>query len=658
MDSKMTADEVKEHFRLPGMEGCYLLLCDGPPVTVRSQQIRALNLLHAHAPNPEKANEITGKTIAVIGGGATGITFAAGAASLGGKVELFEKSSRLLHMQLGCWHRPLHPEIFTWPEDTAYRPVSHLPQLGWTTGRAHDVADTLLAQFAGIQAMLGGHPRKKYPTQAIKVHHGTSVQVTPDRHVILHETRRQFDLVVIAVGFGVEELRFPLPWNSYWRVDPLDQTLLGDDDKIREIVIVGTGDGALIEIIRSCLSTLEQGALLDSILFATLDDKKLAEEIRRIENNHPDDQRFEQYCALRNPAVERIILDNLRHDTRVYWMLREPVPYHGFSLPIHRFIVGQIVALQKRGEIAEKLSRPHDRLIELVPEANIVEVMPVPGPKPGGFTISYDQQGARKTMACDNAVVRYGAVRDPLVSGEDEKKPRGLLSTIGRTLATHSERDRSEILELIRRKRDKLDASVPNPSSLNNAHICCRKSQWLPGSAFEEALQAFDPRLQRVRRGGTEVADKPALRACFVKGFPRSPHAVYRIKAWLENLPALSGSLRITYELHPEYERPISRVAFGPRHEMWLNTDSNYKLRAKTNDGREWNLGSLADALLETSLGPEGLQAEVPMDNAPAEAFQVALGKISTTREQKDQEEATSTKGRAALAEGRSPAAE
>ena len=155
----MTPCEVKEHFKVPGMEACYLLLCDGAPVTVRSQQVRALNLLHALAPDPktEKCNGVLGNQIAVIGGGAAGITFAAGAASLGGYVTLFEKSPQLLHMQFGSWHRPLHPEIFTWPEDTAYRPVSHLPQLGWTTGRAHDVADTLLAQRPFSEKQIARH---------------------------------------------------------------------------------------------------------------------------------------------------------------------------------------------------------------------------------------------------------------------------------------------------------------------------------------------------------------------------------------------------------------------------------------------------------------------------------------------------------------------
>src|SRR4051812_35776941 len=88
---EMDRDGIKEHFQVPTMpDGCYLLLCDGPPVTVRSQQVRAFNLLHALVPDPDKDNGVKGKRIAVIGGGAAGITFAAGAASLGGAVTLFE----------------------------------------------------------------------------------------------------------------------------------------------------------------------------------------------------------------------------------------------------------------------------------------------------------------------------------------------------------------------------------------------------------------------------------------------------------------------------------------------------------------------------------------------------------------------------------------
>jgi hypothetical protein len=619
----MTPAEVKEHFRVPKMDDCYLLLCDGAPVTVRSQQVRALNLLHALAPNPEKDNEIRRKRIAVIGGGAAGITFAAGAASLGGQVTLFEKSLQLLHMQLGCWHRPLHPEIFTWPEDTAYRPVSHLPQLGWTTGRAHDVADTLLAQFEGIRARL------QDPKRDLQVRYGTAVQVTPDRHVIPHDSEEPFDLVVLTVGFGIEKLPYRLPLNSYWRVDPLDQTLLDEDAGTPSIVVVGTGDGALIEIIRSCIRSFEQGALLDGILYATLDDKPLRDKIKDIEHGCPEEERFDRYCELRSHAAEQMLLDNLR-DSRMHWLVREATAFRKFSLPINRFIVSQIVALQNRGEFRKRLSYTRGKLIELVPLVQLLDVEPADK----GYWVSYAENGARKSILCDNAIIRFGAERDEVRPGRGETKPamEGILSSIGRALAVSSRRE--TILDAIRQRRDMLNAvaTVPN-SAENDPHIGCRMPQWDPHSSFERQLKALDPRTRALAANGKPKEEKPVLCACFVKGFPPNAmrdYTVYRIKAELKGLATPEGTLRVTYDLHPEDGHPISRVAFGPKHEIWLNTNSNYKIRARTNDGREWDLGWIHDALKSG-----GSTGDVQLDGGGKEPFEAALGNVRTTLKEK-----------------------
>jgi len=193
---------------------------------------------------------------------------------------------------------------------------------------------------------------------------------------------------------------------------------------------------------------------------------------------------------------------------------------------------------------------------------------------------------------------------------------------------------REKILHCIQEQRDALDASVNNATSLNNAHVCCRTPQWDPKSNFEKALEEVDPRRQRVRREGKKAADMPVLHACFVKGFPRSdrrPHPVYRIKVWLDQLPALRGSLRVTYELHPENERPISRMAFGLKHEMWLNTNSDYTIRARTNDGREWDLGWLSDALRKGSGNTKMVKVSDPgaeESKETEEPFDTALEKL------------------------------
>jgi anaerobic selenocysteine-containing dehydrogenase len=63
----------------------YLLLCDGARVTLRSQQIRAMNLAWALR---ERLAERP--CVAVVGGGGAGITFAAAAAHIGASVTLYE----------------------------------------------------------------------------------------------------------------------------------------------------------------------------------------------------------------------------------------------------------------------------------------------------------------------------------------------------------------------------------------------------------------------------------------------------------------------------------------------------------------------------------------------------------------------------------------
>src|SRR5215831_17596148 len=91
--TKSDEDKVLDHFRVRGVQGeCFLLVCQNAPVTVRSQQIRALNLAWAL----DRKQLITDKNIAVIGGGAAGLTFATAAAVLGAsRVKVYEKSSQL-----------------------------------------------------------------------------------------------------------------------------------------------------------------------------------------------------------------------------------------------------------------------------------------------------------------------------------------------------------------------------------------------------------------------------------------------------------------------------------------------------------------------------------------------------------------------------------
>jgi NADPH-dependent 2,4-dienoyl-CoA reductase/sulfur reductase-like enzyme len=92
------------HYRLrtlPGGPDVFLLLCDGARVTLRSQQMRAMNLAWALRESLSKR-----PSVAVVRGGAAGSMFAAAAANIGkrenvgaggrARVDLFETYS-LMH---------------------------------------------------------------------------------------------------------------------------------------------------------------------------------------------------------------------------------------------------------------------------------------------------------------------------------------------------------------------------------------------------------------------------------------------------------------------------------------------------------------------------------------------------------------------------------
>lgn len=64
-------------------------------------------------------------------------------------------------------------------------------------------------------------------------------------------------------------------------------------------MIVGSGDGALIDVLRSGLQTFDEGALLDHLLSVTLNNTKLRDTVREIER---DCEPGAVYTATANPT--------------------------------------------------------------------------------------------------------------------------------------------------------------------------------------------------------------------------------------------------------------------------------------------------------------------------------------------------------------------
>ncbi|RWP18494.1 MAG: hypothetical protein EOR01_22975 [Mesorhizobium sp.] len=256
-------------------------------VTVYQQQVRALNLAWAlQELNVQGRRALT--NVAVIGGGAAGLTFAAAISSFTGvHVTLFEQRWDLCPLQQGSDTRWLHPFIYNWPAAGSRRPSASLPVLNWNAGKASDVAAKMLDTFGdrctenegsgGLvpKVFLGlGHLR-------VDAHRGEVEWLglaanRAGRHFRAGEpagNRQSYDTIVVAAGFGLEAGQLTqgaVASASYWRNDTLGQPVLTGARPV--FVVSGHGDGGLVDLCRLTIERFRQDTILAELLLGDLDD--------------------------------------------------------------------------------------------------------------------------------------------------------------------------------------------------------------------------------------------------------------------------------------------------------------------------------------------------------------------------------------------------
>jgi hypothetical protein len=254
--SAISPRELLDHMGVPGYPGVYLVGALERRVTVYSQQVRALNLVYSLL--EEKQLE-PGDDVAVIGGGAAGLTAAAGAARRGCQVTIFEKGKALLHLFAGCTKRWLHPHIYDWPQPGSLRDdADDLEVLTWRASMAHNVVDHLRAQWEELRM-----------AHNIKVLCGVTVNPlhpeTSGQHPLVTwrpgANARRFRAIILAVGFGFERAFPGLPRHSYWHDDSLDQS---DHEASKRFLVSGLGDGGLIEFVRACIGDFRHDQIVSS----------------------------------------------------------------------------------------------------------------------------------------------------------------------------------------------------------------------------------------------------------------------------------------------------------------------------------------------------------------------------------------------------------
>ncbi|MCQ8240496.1 ABC-three component system protein [Rhizosaccharibacter radicis] len=256
----MTPKQIIDNTRIPGTQSILVLGSFEKRVTVYAQQVRALNLIDAIL--SESLVRPVGGKVAIIGGGAAGITAAVALARACpglDALDLFERNSGVLALQHGS-RRFLHPHFYDWPAPGSENHDAGLPIMNWTAGPAGDVAATLRTEFESARH-----------NSVLTLHEGQTVtklvpsQLGPVRVVVDKGSavRRIYDVVILAIGFGLEahlDGETPSYWSPSNLAGPIHTQLQNP-----ALFVSGNGDGGLVDFLMASFDALEHheiGALL------------------------------------------------------------------------------------------------------------------------------------------------------------------------------------------------------------------------------------------------------------------------------------------------------------------------------------------------------------------------------------------------------------
>jgi len=261
----------------------------GQYVSFQSQQIRAVNTVSALVQYRIITKE---SRVAVVGGGLAGVTAIATLLQKQVKdLSLYERHANIMNVQEDSDHRTLHPNINFWPFKELSK-TSCLPFLNWYINDAKSVVGMIRDEWDkkykdSINYNGGGfntevksvHPTNKDDYSKIKVnsikrHNGAT-----------SEQEREYDLVLLASGFGLEARSSrSVVKASYWKNEKLENIVASHSHE--EYLVAGTGDGGLIDAIRLLFNADSLGA--DPAVFTASQIQKnrsIVEEIIRIETS-------------------------------------------------------------------------------------------------------------------------------------------------------------------------------------------------------------------------------------------------------------------------------------------------------------------------------------------------------------------------------------
>jgi hypothetical protein len=318
--------------------------CFDSRVTLYSQQVRSLNLIHkllASGQVPETGS------IAVIGAGAAGITAAAALALAAPMltIDVFEAQSRILPLQHGVTGRYLRPHIYDWPLEGASEENAGLPILNWRADSAASVAAKIETEFEELRRGKNVNLYLNSEVCALKPIGKQGFEIL----IMAGGTARKehYSVVLACIGFGIENSLKANINESYWS-NPISTTVFKTEKYDLTLLVSGNGDGGLIDLALAALDALRHQDIEDIVLgCAGLD--VIIKSLLNIENkarsalvagNEPIDiiQAYQSEILLPNTLL-RQFRDKLRRKVRIWFHTQGPQLFSLKSSILNRFIV-------------------------------------------------------------------------------------------------------------------------------------------------------------------------------------------------------------------------------------------------------------------------------------------------------------------------------
>jgi hypothetical protein len=290
--------------RIPFKHGLYVVGPFAGRVSFSSQQRRAMSLvcdIDQDLLTSGDERGLAGKDVCIVGGGLAGVTCAVVAAALEGNALIVEKTearggdqeridmNQVLATIREAGHRDAHPTLNFWPHEDV-EPFTRLPVLNWHEGSCEAVAQQIVDGLNEIARR--NSDGNKFNIVNDCMVEGLEPTADGKWKITAAGTGAAdpalgypFDIVIFAVGFGVERQATGSTTPSYWvsKDDTVASVSAEAPPQFEHVVVSGTGDGGLIEALRLTFKDRRAGNLDANTMIALADDR-LRDRVFEIEN--------------------------------------------------------------------------------------------------------------------------------------------------------------------------------------------------------------------------------------------------------------------------------------------------------------------------------------------------------------------------------------